>query len=359
MSNVILKHISHSYDRVRVLENVDLTIGEGEFYTLLGPSGCGKTTLLRILAGFITPSEGEVWIGDQNITDHGPEKRNMGIVFQNYALFPNMTVRENISYGLRVRRLPKNVQRDRCDYYMELAGMKEYADRRIQDLSGGQQQRVAIARALVIEPRMLLLDEPMSNLDVALRVKMREEIRSIQKKVGITTLFITHDQQEALSISDKISVMRDGHVLQVGTPDEIYNTPNQEFVANFVGTSNLLDGRYVRPEQMQLLKSGDGIPARVTGIRFSGVYYEYTVTSSAREYKVIELNDGSGASFKAGDPCFVSVKPEVLSSAAPKAVSSGISHDDAHLVAISSRAGQSADKATEAAQGTGQKEGRL
>ena len=346
MSNVILKHISHSYDRVRVLENVDLTIGEGEFYTLLGPSGCGKTTLLRILAGFITPSEGEVWIGDQNITDHGPEKRNMGIVFQNYALFPNMTVRENISYGLRVRRLPKNVQQDRCDYYMELAGMKEYADRRIQDLSGGQQQRVAIARALVIEPRMLLLDEPMSNLDVALRVKMREEIRSIQKKVGITTLFITHDQQEALSISDRIAVMRDGHVLQIGTPDDIYNSPNQEFVANFVGTSNLLDGRYVRPEQMRLLRSGDGIPARVTGIRFSGVYYEYTALASGKEYRVIELNDGSGASFKAGDPCFVSVKPEALSSAAP-------------LTAASSRAGQSVGKGAGAAQDTGRKEGRL
>ena len=158
MSNVILKHISHSYDRTRVLENVDLTIDEGEFYTLLGPSGCGKTTLLRILAGFITPSEGEVWIGDQNITDHGPEKRNMGIVFQNYALFPNMTVRENISYGLRVRRLPKNVQRDRCDYYMELAGMKEYADRRIQDLSGGY-YIIPIAYTIAALPMLLTSNE--------------------------------------------------------------------------------------------------------------------------------------------------------------------------------------------------------
>ena len=311
MSDVFLKHISHSYGSTRVLDSVDLTITSGELFTLLGPSGCGKTTLLRILAGFIKPTEGRVRIGDQDITDWGPEKRNMGIVFQNYALFPNMTVRENISYGLRVRKLPAKEQKERCDYYMDLAGMKEYENRRIEELSGGQQQRVAIARALVIEPRMLLLDEPMSNLDVALRVKMREEIRSIQKKVGITTLFITHDQQEALSVSDKIAVMREGRVLQVGTPGEIYNSPNQEFVANFVGTSNLIDGRFVRPEQMILRKGGEGIPVRVTDIRFSGMYYEYTVASSDHEYRVVELNDGSAYGFwKTGDEGVLSVMPE-------------------------------------------------
>ncbi len=311
MSDVILKHISHSYDQVRVLDDVDLTIHSGEFYTLLGPSGCGKTTLLRILAGFITPTEGQVLIGDQDITDWGPEKRNMGIVFQNYALFPNMTVRENIAYGLKVRKMPKQEMQERCDHYMELAGMKDYENRRIQELSGGQQQRVAIARALVIEPRMLLLDEPMSNLDVALRVKMREEIRSIQKKVGITTLFITHDQQEALSISDKIAVIKDGKVLQVGTPGEIYNNPNQEFVANFVGTSNIIDGRFVRPEQMRLSHGGPGIPVQVTNVRFSGMYYEYTVTASDTQYRVVELNDGSAAgSWKTGDAAFLSAMPE-------------------------------------------------
>ncbi len=311
MSDVFLKHISHNYGMTRVLKEVDLTIRHGEFYTLLGPSGCGKTTLLRILAGFISPSAGEVWIGEQNITDIGPEKRNMGIVFQNYALFPNMTVRENIAYGLKVRKMPKSEQRERCDFYMDLAGMKEYENRRIAELSGGQQQRVAIARALVIEPRMLLLDEPMSNLDVALRVKMREEIRSIQKKVGITTLFITHDQQEALSISDKIAVMRDGRVLQVGTPDEIYNTPNQEFVANFVGTSNLIDGRFVRPEQMQLSRYGKGIRVRITGVRFGGMYYEYSVESEDREYRVVELNGGAlSEALRVGDEGFLSIRPD-------------------------------------------------
>src|SRR5699024_1537377 len=169
-----------------VVKGIDLTIKEGEFFTLLGPSGCGKTTLLRILAGFIHPSKGRVFIGDTDITDWKPEKRNMGIVFQNYALFPNMTVRDNIAYGLKIRRRPKKEIQEQCASYMELTGLQELADRKIQELSGGQQQRVAIARALVIQPRMLLLDEPMSNLDVALRAKMREEIRAIQRKTGIT-----------------------------------------------------------------------------------------------------------------------------------------------------------------------------
>ena len=182
MSDIILKNISHSFDTTRVLDSVDITIKKGDFFTLLGPSGCGKTTLLRILAGFIRPTEGQVLIGDTDITEWAPEKRNMGIVFQNYALFPNMTVRENISYGLKIRRQSKAQIKEKCDYYMDLAGLKELEGRRINELSGGQQQRVAIARALVIEPQMLLLDEPMSNLDVALRVKMREEIRAIQKK---------------------------------------------------------------------------------------------------------------------------------------------------------------------------------
>lgn len=311
MSEIVLKNISHSYDTTKVLDHVDITIGKGEFFTLLGPSGCGKTTLLRILAGFIHPTEGQVLIGEKNITNWEPEKRNMGIVFQNYALFPNMTVRDNIAYGLKVRKKSKDFIREKCDYYMELAGLKELENRRINELSGGQQQRVAIARALVIEPQMLLLDEPMSNLDVALRVKMREEIRAIQQKIGITTLFITHDQQEALSISDKVAVMKDGKVLQVGEPEEIYNHPNQEFVANFVGTSNRIDKKdyallgieneeascvFIRPEQMRLShEEKGGLPVRVLNVRFGGLYYEYTLESEGKEYRVVEINLGDGA----------------------------------------------------------------
>ena len=263
---------------------------------MLGPSGCGKTTLLRILAGFIEPTEGSIFIGEKDITKISPEKRNMGVVFQNYALFPNLTVRENIAYGLRVRKLPKQTIKEKCDYYMELAGLTEYENRRIHELSGGQQQRVAIARALVLEPQMLLLDEPMSNLDVALRVKMREEIRAIQKKIGITTLFITHDQQEALAVSDKIAVMKDGEVLQVGSPREVYNEPNQEFVANFVGVSNKINGKFIRPENLKLSRENQaGIPVTVTGVRFGGMYYEYTVKSEAEEYRVLEINHGKFA----------------------------------------------------------------
>lgn len=307
MRDVVLSGISHIYDTEKVLDHVDLTIKKGEFFTLLGPSGCGKTTLLRILAGFIHPTEGRVLIGENDITDLGAEKRKMGVVFQNYALFSNMTVKENIAYGLKIKKMSKKEINLKCEAYMELAGLKEYANRHIQELSGGQQQRVAIARALVIEPQMLLLDEPMSNLDVALRVKMREEIKAIQKQIGITTLFITHDQQEALSVSDKIAVMNAGKVLQVGTPKEIYNCPNQEFVANFVGSSNNISGMFVRPELMRLSKSqGDGIPVKIISVCFTGMYYEYIVESGRQQYRVSELNQGDGVhEWRVGDDAYL------------------------------------------------------
>ena len=323
MKDITLKSLSHSYDKTKVLKDINLTIHEGEFFTLLGPSGCGKTTILRILAGFIEPTEGSIWIGDKDISHIAPEKRNMGVVFQNYALFPNLTVRENIAYGLKVRKASKEVIKEKCDFYMELASLTEYADRRIHELSGGQQQRVAIARALVMEPQMLLLDEPMSNLDVALRVKMREEIRAIQQKIGITTLFITHDQQEALAISDKIAVMKDGEVLQVGTPTQVYNHPNQEFVANFVGVSNRIGGNFVRPENLKLSrKNNGGIVVQVKNVRFGGMYYEYAVeeekendsrekdeaTVNTVEYRVVEINLGNGSQeWKVGEKGFLSI----------------------------------------------------
>lgn len=326
MSDIILKNISHCYDTEKVLDSINLTIHKGEFFTLLGPSGCGKTTLLRILAGFIEPTDGQVLINNTDMTTTPPEKRNMGIVFQNYALFPNMTVRENIAYGLKIRKKSKSFIQEKCNYYMELAGLKELQDRKIHELSGGQQQRVAIARALVIEPQMLLLDEPMSNLDVALRVKMREEIRAIQQKIGITTLFITHDQQEALAISDKIAVMKDGKALQVGTPREIYNKPNQEFVANFVGTSNRFDQTlcktlgvvlpkdqnicFMRPEQLCLKEHSEtGFAVTVEEIHFIGMYYEYIVKANDTLYRVIEMNSGpSHKTWRPGDTAYLTIK---------------------------------------------------
>ena len=307
MKNIDLKEINHYYGKEQVLHDINLTIKEGEFFTLLGPSGCGKTTILRLIGGFMKPSHGKLYVGEKDITNLEPEHRNMGTVFQNYALFPNMTVEENVAYGLKIKKLPKNIIKEKCDKYLELAGMLDYKKKRIDELSGGQQQRVAIARALATEPTMLLLDEPMSNLDVALRVKMREEIREIQQKIGITTLFITHDQQEALAISDKIAVMDKGRVLQVGTPMEVYKNPSNDFVANFVGTSNVISKEeyksfgikedkpyiYVRPEEMILSKDSnkDGfIEVKIQKKTFLGQVIEYIVSSNEKEYSVTVLN---------------------------------------------------------------------
>ena len=314
MKNIELRQINHYYGKDQALENINLTIEEGEFFTLLGPSGCGKTTILRILGGFISPSSGNIFVSDKDITNLGPEKRNMGTVFQNYALFPNMTVEENVAYWLKIKKLPKNTIKEKCDFYLELAGLTDYRKKRVDELSGGQQQRVAIARALAIEPTMLLLDEPMSNLDVALRIKMREEIREIQQKIGITTLFITHDQQEALAISDKIAVMDKGKILQVGTPMEVYKNPANDFVANFVGTSNYIEESqynnfnikntekpyiYKRPEEMILVESTDEsgfVKVTIESKRFLGPLLEYTVLHNEKRYNVAMLNRNNNES---------------------------------------------------------------
>lgn len=232
----------------------------------------------------------------------------MGTVFQNYALFPNMTVEENVSYGLKIKKLSKKIIKEKCDNYLELAGMKDFRKKKIDELSGGQQQRVAVARSLATEPTMLLLDEPMSNLDIALRIKMREEIREIQQKIGITTLFITHDQQEALAISDRIAVMDKGKVLQIGVPMEVYKKPLNDFVANFVGTSNCIEKEdyvnfnieketkpyiYKRPEEMVLLQNTNQsgfIKVKVESKNFLGAILEYTVSNNGKKYQVTELN---------------------------------------------------------------------
>ena len=324
MKNIELRQINHYYGKDQALENINLTIEEGEFFTLLGPSGCGKTTILRILGGFISPSSGNIFVSDKDITNLGPEKRNMGTVFQNYALFPNMTVEENVAYGLKIKKLPKNTIKEKCDFYLELAGLTDYRKKRVDELSGGQQQRVAIARALAIEPTMLLLDEPMSNLDVALRIKMREEIREIQQKIGITTLFITHDQQEALAISDKIAVMDKGRVLQVGTPMEVYKNPSNDFVANFVGTSNYIEESeynnfnikntekpyiYKRPEEMILVESTDEngfVKVTIESKRFLGPLLEYTVSHYDKKYNVAMLNRNNNESkLQVGDVAYL------------------------------------------------------
>ncbi|OUN06127.1 ABC transporter ATP-binding protein [Flavonifractor sp. An92] len=321
MDTIELQDISYRYGESLALDQVRLQIRKGEFFTLLGPSGCGKTTMLRILAGFLTPTQGKILVDGQDITAVPPERRGMGIVFQNYALFPNMTVEENIVYGLQVRRCSKGEIQKKCGYFLELTGLEELRRRKIDQLSGGQQQRVAIARALIVEPKMLLLDEPLSNLDVALRVKMRQEIREIQETTGITTLFITHDQQEALSVSDRVAVLDRGRVQQVGTPMEIYDTPANDFVAQFVGVSNRLDPRdgaamglpedqrYIRPEQLRLTREGPGAPVTVRKVCFEGAVYQYTVASEHASYQVAAVNRG-GRRAQEGDALFLTTLPE-------------------------------------------------
>ncbi len=240
MSYLSISNVSKVFGGVVAVEDFNLEVEKGEFISFLGPSGCGKTTTLRMIAGFELPTSGEVVLDGENITYKAPNERNVGMVFQSYALFPNMTVAQNIGFGLQVRKTPADEIQTMVKEMLGLIHLEKHAEKYPYQLSGGQQQRVALARALAINPRVLLLDEPLSALDAKIRVELRQEIRRIQQKMGITTIYVTHDQEEALSLSDRIVVMSQGHMEQVGTPAEIYNRPTTEFVASFVGQLNLL-----------------------------------------------------------------------------------------------------------------------
>lgn len=249
MTRVRLEEVSKYYGTVVAVDNVTFTVEKGEFFTLLGPSGCGKTTTLRIIAGFEVPNKGKVYFDEEDVTFLKPYMRNTAMVFQNYALWPHMTVFENIAYGLRIRKqelgLTDEEIRRRVEWALELVKLKGFENRYPLQLSGGQQQRVALARALVVQPRVLLLDEPLSNLDAKLRIEMREELRRLQKSLGITTIYVTHDQLEAMSMSDRIAVMNKGRIVQVGTPRELYLRPRTLFVADFLGRSSIYAGELV------------------------------------------------------------------------------------------------------------------
>ncbi|MGO9960687.1 MAG: ABC transporter ATP-binding protein [Solirubrobacteraceae bacterium] len=245
--------VERHFGDVAALAGLDLEIDKGELIALLGPSGCGKTTALRILGGFDRPDAGRVLVNDVDVTSVPPNKRDMGMVFQAYSLFPNMDVRSNVAFGLRMRRQDKATRRRRADELMDLVGLTEEADRYPHQLSGGQQQRVAIARALAIEPTVLLLDEPLSALDARVRTQLRAEIRSLQQRLGITTLFVTHDQSEALSIADRVGVMQSGRLEQLDTPENVYRHPATPFVAEFVGAMNRLPGRIGDNGDVQVL----------------------------------------------------------------------------------------------------------
>jgi iron(III) transport system ATP-binding protein len=257
--SVKLKNVGLAFGHNVVLRDISLQIEPGEFFAFLGPSGSGKSTLLRLIAGFGPTPKGQVLIGDEDVTQLPPWKRNVGMVFQNYALWPHMTVRRNVAFGLEERKLPAAEIRRRVDEALDVVGLCEYADRRPAQLSGGQQQRVALARTIVIEPRVLLLDEPLSNLDANLRIHMRQEIRELQQRLGITTIFVTHDQEEANTIADRMAVLNDGILQQVGTPMMLYDQPANCFVARFLGTANLLQGKVVENNNQRIFESVGGI----------------------------------------------------------------------------------------------------
>src|SRR6476660_1345242 len=244
------------------VQDFNLDVARGEFVSFLGPSGCGKTTTLRMIAGFEKPTSGTITVDGKDITNTSPNHRNVGMVFQSYALFPNMTVAGNIGFGLKVRKRPKADIARKVDELIEMMHLQGRADRYPWQMSGGQQQRVALARALAIEPQVLLLDEPLSALDAKIRIVLRKEIRSIQRQLGITTVYVTHDQEEALSLSDRVVVMNEGHIEQLGVPSEIYNFPTTAFVASFVGTLNLVTARVIDPGAGRL--SVDGQEARTS-----------------------------------------------------------------------------------------------
>ena len=240
---ISIKDAVKMYGNNTIIPKLSLEIKEGEFFTLLGPSGCGKTTLLRMIAGFNSIEGGDFFFNDQRINDLDPSKRNIGMVFQNYAIFPHYTVRQNVEFGLKNKKVPAAERKERTDKFLELMQIEKMADRKPERMSGGQQQRVALARALVIEPDVLLMDEPLSNLDAKLRVEMRSAIRRTQNKIGITTVYVTHDQEEAMAISDRIAVMNGGVLQQIGTPKNIYQRPANIFVSTFIGRSNIMDGK--------------------------------------------------------------------------------------------------------------------
>ena len=311
-----LKNISKDFDGTTVLSNINLYVRKKEFVTLLGPSGCGKTTTLRIIGGFEYPSEGTVYFEGKDITGLPPYKRRVNTVFQKYALFPHLNVQDNIAFGLKIAKVPRDEINKRVDRMLDLVNLSGYGKRKVDQLSGGQQQRIAIARALVNEPEVLLLDEPLGALDLKLRKEMQLELKSMQQRLGITFIYVTHDQEEALTMSDTVVVMRDGHILQIGDPKRIYDEPANAFVADFIGESNILRGTMVRdelvhfsgydfpcvdsgfgenapvdvvvrPEDIMLVGEDIGqISGVVKSVLFKGVHYEMMIDVGETTFKV-------------------------------------------------------------------------
>ena len=331
LDNIVVK-----FDDFTALHDINVHVKEGEFFTFLGPSGCGKTTTLRTITGFISPASGTVYMKDKDITNVPIEKRNIGIVFQSYALFPTMTVYDNIAFGLKIKKLSKNeIDRKVRDIAKKVDLSDEQLEKAVSQLSGGQQQRVAIARALVTNPSVICLDETLSNLDAKLRVQLRNELKKMQKDFGITSIYVTHDQEEALTLSDRIAVFNKGYIEQIGTPNEIYNHSATEFVCNFIGDINRLeegivealnkkgagldpkDHHYIRLERLHVNKAQDEdhfvFDAQVVSSEYYGLYIKYTVTAYGQTLRVIEKNDGR-TPFNSGDTVRISFNPSNIMS---------------------------------------------
>ncbi len=308
LSNLSKTFITSTRGKVHAVQNVDLTIEPGEFVTLLGPSGCGKTTLLRMIAGFEVPTAGSIYFNDEDVIQKTPDKRDLGMVFQNYALFPHLNVFDNIAYGLKLKKHEPDVIKEKVLDGLKSVQMDDFSTRVPSQMSGGQQQRVALVRALVQNPGVLLFDEPLSNLDAKLRLHMRDEIRRIQKDVGITSIYVTHDQSEAMAMSDKIVILKDGIIQQVGTPQEVYYKPANTFVSNFIGKANIVEAKVSKTD------------AKVVTVKLEDV-----------EYKI---NRKDAKSFKIGEPVDIIVRPEAVDlrldhfkSVVKKSVYMGVSQD--------------------------------
>lgn len=351
---VELRDVSKIFGKFTALEQVSFDIAESEFMTFLGPSGCGKTTCLRLISGFDTPTTGQVFIGGWDVTHQPPYKRDVNQVFQSYALFPHLTIYENIAFGLKMKKVPPGEIRTRVDRVVEMTGLGEMVNRKPAQMSGGQRQRVALARAIVCEPKVLLLDEPLSALDAKLRQQMRAELKTLQKQLGITFIFVTHDQEEALTMSDRIAVLNKGHIEQIGTVGEIYNQPSTRFVAEFVGETNILEAAWVRaegenrlcqvengpllraaggthgepgpvllsirPEKVELYRErppGDNVFAGTISLEiFKGAVDDLIVTSTEGgrfELSALHANGSQAVDFHEGEAVFFRVAPENIS----------------------------------------------
>jgi iron(III) transport system ATP-binding protein len=342
MGNIInIKNINVSYGKNHVLKNVNIDIKEKDFFTFLGPSGCGKTTLLRLIAGFEQSQSGELFIDGKEVSKLNPWERDVGFVFQNYALWPHMTVFKNISFGLEEKKVPKNEINDRVDEVLELVGMQELKHRYPYQLSGGQQQRVALARTIVVRPKVLLLDEPLSNLDAKLRNQMRIELLELHNKLQITTIFVTHDQEEANSISDNIAIFNEGIIQQVGAPIDLYNNPENLFVANFLGTINVLNGEIqngsfksvnnfelkniksenkmkcsllIRPQNISFIRRSDSDQAfkgKIEGKEFLGNIIRYQVLLNDHLITIDNVHQGKEKIYSKNDNIEFFINPEV------------------------------------------------